>query len=464
MSNHNFDLITIGAGSGGVAASRYAASRGARVAICEADRLGGTCVIRGCVPKKYFMYAAQFSDAFADAGSYGWQVPEPAFDLARLTAAKNVETTRLEGVYRKMLTDSGVRVIAGRAVVQDAHTVLINGESLSAQRLLIATGGAPARPAIPGIELAATSNEILDLTSKPRRLLVLGSGYIAVEFASIYRGFGSAVTQAYRADLPLRGFDADLRTRLAAAMTARGIELQPAFQPVRLERIDGEFVCHAADGRQLHADLVLNALGRTPNSAGFGLEQVGVAFHPQSGAVCVDQWSRSSVPSIFAVGDVTDRVNLTPVAIAEGRAFVDSEFGGGPRAVDHDLVASAVFAQPPLAKIGLSEELALHRGHRVEVFEADFRPMKNVMAGRRERSYMKLVVDAATERVLGLHMLGADAPEIVQSLAVAVTMGARKRDFDATMAVHPTSAEEFMLMRRPRQAAGPGSSAPGSIG
>jgi len=451
MSNQDFDLITIGAGSGGVAASRYAASRGARVAICEADRLGGTCVIRGCVPKKYFMYAAQFSDAFADAVGYGWHVPEPQFDLARLTAAKNAETTRLQDVYRRMLTESGVRVIAGHAVLQDAHTVLINGESLSAKRLLIATGGASGRPAIPGIELAATSSEILDLTRKPRRLLVLGSGYIAVEFASIYRGFGCAVTQAFRADLPLRGFDADVRRRLAAAMTARGIELQPAFQPVRLERLGDEYICHGTDGRQLHADVVLNALGRTPNTAGFGLEQAGVALHPQSGAVCVDKWSRSNVPSIFAVGDVTDRVNLTPVAIAEGRAFVDSEFGGTPRSVDHELVASAVFSQPPLAKIGLSEERALQQGHRVEVFEADFRPMKNVMAGRRERSYMKLVVDASTERVLGLHMLGVDAPEIVQSLAVAVTMGARKRDFDATMAVHPTSAEEFVLMRTPRR-------------
>jgi glutathione reductase (NADPH) len=451
MAKHEFDLITIGAGSGGVAASRQAAARGARVAICEADRLGGTCVIRGCVPKKYFMYAAQFSDAFADAVSYGWHVAEPHFDLARLTAAKNVEITRVEGIYRRMLTESGVRVIAGRAVVQDAHTVLINSESLSARRLLIATGGAPARPAIPGIELAATSSEILDLTSLPRRLLVLGSGYIAVEFASIYRGFGSAVTQAFRADLPLRGFDTDLRRRLAAAMTARDIVLQPTFQPVRLESIGGELVCHGADGRQLHADVVLNALGRMPNTANFGLEQVGVDLHPQSGAVCVDEWSRSSVPSIFAVGDVTDRVNLTPVAIAEGRAFVDSEFGGAPRAVDHDLIASAVFTLPSLAKIGLSEERAMQQGHRVDVFETDFRPMKNVMAGRRERSYMKLVVDAATERVLGLHMIGTDAPEIVQSLAVAVTMGACKRDFDATMAVHPTSAEEFVLMRTARR-------------
>jgi len=450
MPNRDFDLICIGAGSGGVAASRYAASSGARVAVCEADRVGGTCVIRGCVPKKIFMYAAQFADAFADAAGYGWHVAQTDFDLARLTVAKNAELVRIEGVYRRMLADSGVRLITGRASVVDSHTLLIDGKAFSAERLLIATGSVPSRPAIPGIELAVTSNEILDLSETPRRLLVLGSGYIAVEFASIFRGFGSAVTLAYRAERPLRGFDADLRLRLGTALTERGVVQQPGFQPVRIERRGGGFVCHGADGRSLEADLVLNALGRKPNTVGLGLEQVGVELQPHSGAVRVDSWSRSSVASIFAVGDVTDRVNLTPVAIAEARAFVDTEFIGAPRAVDHRMVASAVFTQPPLAKIGLSEEQAVHEGHRVEIFQADFRPMKNFLAGRKERSYMKLVVDAETERVLGLHMIGADAPEIVQSLAVAVTMGARKRDFDATMAVHPTAAEEFMLMRASR--------------
>jgi len=450
MSSYEFDLITIGAGSGGVAASRYAAGKGVRVAVCEADRVGGTCVIRGCVPKKIFMYAAQFADAFADAGGYGWQTPEAGFDLARLTAAKDAELIRIEGVYRRMLADSGVRLIAGRAAVLDPHTVLVDGERLSAQRLLIATGGTPSRPAIPGIELAITSNEILDLTSTPRRLLVLGSGYIAVEFASIFRGFGSSVTLAYRAEQPLRAFDADLRRRLGAALADRGIVQHPAFLPARIERHGDAYVCHGVDGTRLEADIVLNALGRRPNTAGLGLEQLGVDLQPDSGAVRVDAWSRSSVPSIFAVGDVTDRLNLTPVAIAEARAFVDTEFGGEARAIDHSLVASAVFTQPPIGCIGLSEERALQQGHRVEVFQADFRPMKNFLAGRKERSYMKLVVDAESERVLGLHMIGADAPEIVQSLAVAVTMGARKRDFDATMAVHPTAAEEFMLMRKPR--------------
>jgi glutathione reductase (NADPH) len=450
MSSYDFDLITVGAGSGGVAASRQAASQGVRVAVCEADRVGGTCVIRGCVPKKYFMYASQFADAFADAVAYGWQAAAARFDLAALTAAKDAELVRIEGIYRSRLAEAGAELIAGRATVLDPHAVLVNGERRTARRLLIATGGAPAQPAIPGIELALTSNEMLDLTALPRQLLVLGSGYIAVEFASIFNGFGSAVTMAYRADLPLRGFDADLRRRLGNAMADRGIVRQPAFQLVRIERLGDGFICHGADGRRLQADLVLNALGRRPNTAGLGLEQAGVELQPESGAVRVDAWSRSSVPSIFAVGDVTDRLNLTPVAIAEGRAFVDSEFGAKPRTVDHSMVASAVFSQPPIAQIGLSEERALQQGHRVGVFEADFRPMKNVLAGRGERSYMKLVVDAATERVLGLHMIGADAPEIVQSLAVAVTMGARKSDFDATIAVHPTTAEEFVLMRTPR--------------
>ncbi len=396
------------------------------------------------------MFGAQFADSFADAAAYGWEAAPPVFELARLTAAKNVETDRLEAIYRRLLAESGVKLLEGHAQLVDPHTVLINGERRTAQRLLIATGGSANHPAIPGIELAITSNEILDLTTLPRRLLVLGSGYIAVEFAGIYRGFGSAVALAYRADLPLRGFDADLRRRLATAMTDRGIEQHSGFQPARLERAGGEIVCHGADGRQLRADLVLNAMGRSPNTAHMGLEQAGVALQAGSGAVRVDAYSRSSLPSVFAVGDVTDRLNLTPVAIAEGRAFVDSEFGGTPRAVDHQTVASAVFSQPPLACIGLNEEQAVARGHRVQIFEMDFRPMKNVLAGRAERSYMKLVVDAASDKVLGLHMIGLDAPEIVQSLAVAVTMGAGKRDFDATMAVHPTAAEEFMLMRKPR--------------
>ncbi|WP_085317953.1 glutathione-disulfide reductase [Derxia lacustris] len=452
MSRYDYDLITLGAGSGGVAGSRYAASKGVRVAICEDSRVGGTCVIRGCVPKKLFMYGAQFSDAFADAAGYGWTVPEPSFDLAVLAAAKAKETDRLEGIYRKLLADSGVTLIDGRGRLLDAHTVDIGGKRVTAERILIATGGKPAAPAIPGIELALTSNELLDLTERPARLLVLGAGYIAVEFAGIFRGFGSAVTVAYRGDAPLRGFDEDLRRRLATELGNRGVALEAGFAPAGIERVGAEFIVRSADGRELRADAVLNALGRVPNSRGIGLEEAGVEIDAKTGAVVVDGFSRTTLPGVFAVGDVTNRVALTPVAIAEARAFVDTEFGNTPRHIDHSLIASAVFSQPPIGSIGLSEEAAKARGLRVTVFESDFRPMKNTISGRTERSYMKLVVDSTTDKVLGLHMIGTDAGELVQGFAVAITMGATKADFDRTIAVHPTAGEEFVLMRTPRKA------------
>lgn len=447
---YDFDLITIGAGSGGTAASRYAASKGAKVAICEAGRVGGTCVLRGCVPKKIFMYGSQFADSFADAAAYGWEAQPPRFDLARLTAAKNVETKRLESVYQRLLDEAGVTTFHGWAELEDAHTVRVGEQRLRGRRILIASGSASAYPDIPGLALALDSEQMLELTRLPPRLLILGAGYIAAEFAGIFQGFGSQVTMAYRGMLPLRGFDHDLRSRLAAAMEQRGTMLRPGFHPARLECEGAEFVCHGEDGSVLRADVVLNAMGRRPNTAGMGLERAGVALDPDSGAVRVDAGSRSSVPHIWAVGDVSNRLNLTPVAIAEGRAFVDSEFGDAPRVVDHDTVASAVFSQPSLACIGLTEEAAAARGHAVQVWEAEFRAMRTAFAGRPQCDYMKLVTDAGSGRVLGLHMLGAEAPEIVQSLAVAVTMGAHKRDFDATMALHPTVAEEFMLLRKPR--------------
>lgn len=450
MSDFDFDLLTIGAGSGGVAASRYAASAyGARVAICEAGRVGGTCVLRGCVPKKLFMYASQFADAFEDAAGYGWSVGETRFDLARLTAAKNAETERLEGIYRRMLDNAGVTLIEGRAQLVDAHTVEVGGRRIRAQRILIATGGAPRQPSIPGIEMAMTSNEILELTQTPKRLLVLGSGYIALEFASIFAAFGSAVTLAFRADQPLRGFDADIRRRATQALGARGVDLQSGFQPQSLARRGEGYVCIGADGREIEADAVLNALGRAPNTEGLGLAALGVDI-AEDGSIVVDGGSRTNLPSVFAIGDVTNRLALTPVAIAEGRALVDTEFGASERRVDHSLVATAVFSTPPIATVGLSEADAEARGHRVRVYESDFRPMKNTLAGRDERSYMKLIVDEYSDQVLGIHMIGADAPEILQSLAIAVTMGAKKSDFDATMAMHPTAAEEFVLMRSPR--------------
>ncbi|MGD9834960.1 MAG: glutathione-disulfide reductase [Piscinibacter sp.] len=441
------DLIVIGAGSGGVAASRRAAAHSARVLIVEADRVGGTCVIRGCVPKKLMMYAAGFAQAFEEARGFGWVDLAGRFEMNRWADAKAAETARLEGIYRKMLADSGVELVAGRARLLGPGVVAVGGRELRARRILIATGGAPAHDAIPGLAQAMTSNEVLDLRELPATLLVVGGGYIAVEFASILTGLGSKVTLAFRDTHPLRGFDADLRTRLATALAGRGITLAGGVALQSLERTAGGFALHRADGSVLTADAALNATGRAPNTADLGLAEAGVRLDAR-GAVAVDADSRSSVPGIWAIGDVTNRVNLTPVAIAEGRAFADTEFGRRPSRVDHRTVASAVFTDPPIATVGLSEAEALRAGP-VDVYESDFRPMKTAFAGGAARTYMKLVVDGLNERVLGVHMIGADAPEIVQSLAVALTCGATKRDFDRTLAVHPTAAEEFVLMREP---------------
>ena len=451
--SEQFDLIVIGAGSGGVAASRRAAVHGARVLIAEADRVGGTCVIRGCVPKKLMMYAAGYAQALQEAAGYGWTDVGGRFEMSRWADAKAREIDRLEGIYRKMLADGGVELALGRARLRAPDTVDIDGRTLRAGRVLIATGGAPAHDALPGIELAMTSNEVLNLREVPKSLLVIGGGYIAMEFASILAGLGAKVTVAYRGTHPLRGFDTDLRTRLAQALEARGITLAAGVGLKALQRSGTGFALQRADGSVLTADAALNATGRRPNTAGLGLEEAGVRL-TAGGAVAVDADSRSSAPGIWAIGDVTDRVNLTPVAIAEGRAFADTEFGGRHVRVDHRTVASAVFTDPPIATVGLSEADAMQLGP-VDVYESDFRPMKSAFAGSDARSYMKLVVDGLSERVLGIHMIGADAPEIVQSLAVAMTCGATKRDFDRTLAVHPTAAEEFVLMRQPSRSVGP---------
>ena len=450
----DYDLVVIGAGSGGVAASRRAAAHGARVLIAEPDRVGGTCVIRGCVPKKLMMYAAGFAQAFEEARGYGWTGASGRFEMSRWADAKAREIDRLEGIYRTMLADSGVELVQGHAQVLDASTVKVGVRRLSTRRLLIATGGAPAHGALPGLDLAMTSNEVLNLRELPATLLVVGGGYIAVEFASILAGMGVRVTLAYRDTLPLRGFDTDLRQRLAQALAGRGITLAGGVALQSLARSDTGFALHRTDGSVLQADAALNATGRRPNTVGLGLAEVGVQLDPQ-GAIAVDADSRSSVPGIWAIGDVTDRVNLTPVAIAEGRAFADTEFGRRATRMDHRTVASAVFTDPPLATVGLTESQAVKLGP-VDIFESDFRPMKTAFAGGQARTYMKLVVDGLSDRVLGIHMLGADAPEIVQSLAVAVTCGATKRDFDRTVAVHPTAAEEFVLMREPVRRLGAG--------
>jgi len=444
----SFDLVVIGAGSGGVAASRRAAAHGARVAIVEAGRVGGTCVLRGCVPKKLLMYAAAYGDAFREAAGYGWSLGDPHFEMARWAAAKAAETQRLEHVYRQLLAGSKVELIEGRAVLDGPRRVRVGERMLNAKHILLATGAAPIRDSIPGIDDCPTSDELLDLQALPPRAAVIGSGYIALEFAGILARLGVKVSLFYRARLPLRGFDEDLRTRAAAALQAAGVELHPGAAPRALQRAGSEWLLILDDERMLEFPFVLNATGRRPNTAGLGLESLGLKLG-DDGAVPVDAQLRTAIEGVYAIGDVTNRLNLTPVAIAEGRALADSLFGPSPRTVDLSLVASAVFTLPPIATIGPNEADALAAGRKLKVYEADFRPMRQAFIDGHERCYMKLLVDADDDRVLAAHMIGADAPEIVQSLAVAVSAGVTKTQFDRTLAVHPTAAEEFVLMREP---------------
>jgi len=437
----DFDLITLGAGSGGVAAARRAARLGARVAVVEGRRVGGTCVLRGCVPKKLLMYAAQFGDSWAQARGYGWQLDTPRFDMAHWAAAKAAETARLEAVYHQLLADGDVTLIDGWARLDGPHTVAVGERRLRAPHILVATGASPVRDSLPGIELCATSDELLDLDTLPAQAGVIGGGYVAVEFASILARLGVAVSLFYRDRLPLRGFDDSLREHAAAALAAAGIRLHPGAAPQRVAAVDGGLALHFADGPAQAFPWVLNATGRRPNTTGLGLAL------DARGAVPVDAAMRTAQPGVYAIGDVTDNKNLTPVAIAEGRALADSLFGPAPRSVDLSRVASAVFMLPPIGSVGPGEAQAVAAGHRLNVFESSFRPMKTAFVGGSERSYLKLLVDADTDRVLAVHMLGTDAPEIVQSLTVALTAGATKADFDRTIAVHPTAAEEFVLMR-----------------
>jgi glutathione reductase (NADPH) len=440
---HDFDLITLGAGSGGVAASRRAAMLGAKVAIVEGNRVGGTCVLRGCVPKKLLMYAAQFADAFEQAPAYGWAVAGARFEMARWAAAKAAETTRLEHVYQQMLAGSGVELIEGWATLEGPHGVRVGERRLTARHVLVATGSAPVRDSIAGIEACATSDDLLDLQALPASAAIIGGGYIATEFASMLARLGVRVTMFYRDTLPLRGFDAMLRSSAAAALVAAGVELHPCGTPRRVQHTDQGFVLVMDDERVREFPWVLNATGRRPNSQGLGLDV------DAGGAVRVDARLQTSMPGVYAVGDVTNRHNLTPVAIAEGRAVADTLFGPEARTVDLRRVASAVFMLPPIGSVGPGEAQALAAGHDLRVFETDFRPMKSAFAGRADRTRIKLLVDAASDEVLALHMIGADAPEIVQSLAVALSAGATKADFDRTIAVHPTAAEEFVLLREP---------------
>jgi glutathione reductase (NADPH) len=451
MQEDDCDLFVIGAGSGGVRAARVAARLGARVVIAENHRPGGTCVIRGCVPKKLMVLAAHFGEDFEDAVGFGWETAHPNFSWQGLTQARNREVERLSGIYGQLLADAGVETVSGTARVLAPGSVEVGDRRFCCKHVLIATGGWPFVPDIPGAEHAATSNEVFELSTPPSRVLVVGGGYIAVEFAGIFRGLGAEVCLSYRGEQILRGFDGDVRTHLHDEMRRKGIDiaLGSTVSAIR-KRDDG---CFDVAGGNLAAaqqpfDLVMYATGRVPNTAGLGLEAVGVETDEQGGIV-VDAWGATSVPGIHAVGDVTNRIALTPVAIREGQALATTLFGGKKASADHECVPSAVFSQPPVATVGLSEEDALARHEEIAIYTARFRPMKHTLSGREERTLMKLVVETATDRVLGAHMVGPDAPEIIQGIAIAVKMGATKADFDATVGIHPTAAEEFVTMRDP---------------
>ncbi|HEU0154485.1 MAG TPA: glutathione-disulfide reductase, partial [Stellaceae bacterium] len=405
MPRYDFDLFTIGAGSGGVASSRRAAGYGARVGICEELRVGGTCVLRGCVPKKLLVYGAQFADAFADAAGFGWTVPPAQFDWPALIAAKDKEIGRLSQIYINMLNNSGVEIVDGRGVLVDPHTVEIAGRTYTADKILVAVGGHPTVPNIPGIEHVISSNEALDLPTLPRRIVIVGGGYIAVEFAGIFNGFGSEVVEIIRREELLYGFDDDLRVTLAQEMRGRGVEIHTRTQVARIVAApQGGFSVFTTIGQEISADLVMYATGRKPNTRGLGLAEAGVELD-DNGAVKVDEWQRSSIVNIYAVGDVTDRLNLTPVAIAEGRGIAETLYNNNPIKMDHNDVPTAVFSQPPIGTVGLTEEEARRRHGDIDIYCARFKPMKNTLSGRDERTFMKLIVDAKTDRVLGCHML-----------------------------------------------------------
>ena len=443
------DLFVIGAGSGGVRAARIAAGHGARVMVAEEYRVGGTCVIRGCVPKKLLVYASRFHDEFEDAAGYGWSLDEPVFDWARLIANKDREIARLEAAYVATLERAKVALVRSRAVIEDANTVrlLASGETVRAATILIATGAAPYPGAeIAGLQHVISSNEAFHLEALPRHILIQGGGYIAVEFAGIFRGLGAQVTLVYRGDNILRGFDDDVREHLRSEMERRGITVITRQTVDAVERVEHGFCVELSNRRSFVVDRVMFATGRRPNVTGLGLEAAGVRI-AKNGGIAVDEFSYSSVPGIYAVGDVTNRVNLTPVAIREGHAFADTVFGGKPTAVDHGNVPTAVFSEPEVGAIGMTEAVARERLARVDIYKTSFRPMKMSLAGRDTRAFFKLVVDGETDRVVGCHIVGADAAEMIQLVGIAIKMKATKSDFNAVMAVHPTAAEELVTLR-----------------
>ena len=451
MAANDYDLFIIGAGSGGVRAARIAARHGARVAVAEEYRPGGTCVIRGCVPKKLLVYASRFADDFEDSIGFGWSTSEVSFDWATLIANKDREIARLEAVYKRTLEAAGVQLFASRAVLRDRHTAVleVDGREVTARYILIATGAMPVRSgAVAGVEHAITSNEAFNLSALPERIVIFGGGYIAVEFAGIFNGLGSATTLVYRGPEILRGFDDDLRRGVREAMTRRGVEVICGAALTAIEGTPGNLRTRLSTGETIETDQVMLAMGRRPNTHGLGLEAAGVDLDAL-GAVVVDRFSQSSTDNVFAVGDVTNRLNLTPVAIREGHAFADSVFGRKPTAVDHINVPTAVFSQPEIGTVGLTEARARELCRKVAIYKTSFRGMRNTLGGRDERMMMKLVVDGESGRVVGCHILGPEASEMAQILAIALRAGATKADFDATVAIHPTAAEELVTLAEP---------------
>ncbi len=451
---HDFDLFVIGGGSGGVRAARIAALSGAKVGLAEEYRMGGTCVIRGCVPKKFMVYASQYGKGFKSAEGYGWQAEAVRFDWPTFADAMHAEVDRLSGIYMRNLINAGATVFEERAEIEGPHALRLtsSGERVTAQRILVATGGTPWRPGpeeLPGVEHTITSNEVFNLETLPKHIVIGGGGYIAVEFAHVFAGLGVDTCLVYRGETVLRGFDMDVRTAVHEGLKEAGVRVitHAVFQSIE-KREGAELPLHLTldNGMKLDADVICMAVGRRPNTAGLGCETAGVALRP-NGAIEVDDWSRSSVDSIWAVGDVTDRMALTPVAIREGHAFADTEFNDNPRRFDHDTVATAVFSQPEVGTVGLSEADARARFGKVDIYKSHFRPMKNMLSGDTSRMLMKLVVRAEDQRVLGAHIVGPDAAEMIQMLGIAIRMGATKHDLDATCAVHPTAAEELVTMR-----------------
>jgi glutathione reductase (NADPH) len=451
MADFDVDLFVIGGGSGGVRAARIAAGYGARVVIAEEYRMGGTCVIRGCVPKKLFVLASHIHHEIEDAAGFGWTIPSATFDWPTLIANKDKEIARLEGIYTTNVEKSGARILKTRAVIEDAHTLrLATGEAVTAKYVMIATGSTPNHgPAIPGIEHVISSNEAFHLAKLPKRIVIQGGGYIALEFACIFAGFGSDVTLVYRGDNILRGFDEDVRAHVRAEMEKEGITILTGCTVNKIDKRARDFTAHLSNGSSIAADQVMFAIGRHPNVANLGLEKAGVAINSNNGGIAVDGFSRTSVPSIYAIGDVTHRTNLTPVAIREGHAFADTVFGKRSVQVDHTNIPTAVFSQPEVGTVGMTEAQAKAHFSHVDIYKTDFRPIKSTMSGRDTRILMKLIVDGSTNRVVGCHIVGDGAAEITQVVSIAVKMKATKADFDATMALHPTAAEELVTMRTP---------------